>query len=81
MQITASVQLKNGTYISEKNISRISAKSGNETFSAKNENQGYIFRNITSNAGINGHHKTLRALIISTLVMFGNDFNIYINKT
>jgi hypothetical protein len=33
----------------------------------KREPEGYIFRSTTGSSGINGHHKTIRSLVLNTL--------------
>lgn len=77
-QITAKIKLINGRRISDKNISQISATYKNKKWVAKKETAGYIFRNAATNEGINGHHASLRELIIRTLVS-ENDYIININ--
>ncbi len=37
----------------------------------KKEPEGYIFRSTTGSAGINGHHKSIRALVIGALFCRG----------
>lgn len=93
-QVTASIRLHDNRLISEKNIEKIYAKHKHEcknkydmnglvkgyfeVHRVKKEPEGYIFREVRFNSGINGHHKTLRSLILTTLVSFGHQIDIFI---
>ncbi|MGB0521449.1 MAG: hypothetical protein ACPGJS_00745 [Flammeovirgaceae bacterium] len=48
-------------------IAGIDPKTYRERYKVHKEAQGYIFREVTVNTGINGHHATLRELIIDAL--------------
>ena len=93
-QVTASIRLHDNRIISEKNIEKIYArhryecrhkydknglvKGYFEVHRVKKEPEGYIFREVRFNSGINGHHKTLRSLILSTLICFGSQIDIFV---
>jgi|GEM_PF-1281271 len=89
-------KLINGKFVSKKNVDKIFAVSSElcthvhgygidpntyyEKWAIRKEPQGYIFREVTHNCGINGHHKTMRRLIMATCgsyprikVIFQND--------
>lgn len=88
MEITANISLKNGRYIGDNNIDKITAQStkpapgiydsGTELkhyfcrYKAKKEPEGYIFREIRFGLGISGHYQTLRELIVCTLISHTN---------
>lgn len=94
--ITASIKLKNGRLISEKNIDKIYASSNRECESTYDKNglvkgyfekwrvrkepEGYIFREVRFNSGINGHHRSLRRLIVSTLISASPHITIHVEK-
>lgn len=95
-KIKASIRLHDKRLISEKNIDKIVAvhkhetenkydknglvKGYFETHKVKKEPEGYIFREVRFNSGINGHHKSLRSLIVSTLVCFGHQIDIFVEE-
>lgn len=72
--------LQNGKHASLANMNRIVAvstevcknvyhrnidnKSYKERWVIKKEEKGYIFREVTHNGGISGHHKTIRRLVM-----------------
>lgn len=74
--------VSNSKHIKVRNVSRIVAISSRlctnvhmrgidptayyEKWKIVKEDKGYIFREVTHNGGICGHHKTLRSLIISS---------------
>lgn len=86
IQFKTKMHLVNGKYASKANMGRIFAVSselctsvhGNgidpktykERWAIKKEEKGYIFREVTHNGGINGHHKSIRRLVMSTASAF-----------
>lgn len=84
--------IRNGKYITNKNVDRIFAvsselcthvksfaidpKTYHEKWAVKKEPEGYIFREVTHGGGINGHHKTLRSLILQTCLEHGHKIKI-----
>lgn len=82
------VKLINGKYVSEANMHKIFAISSRlctyvhgygidpcaykERWAIKKEEEGYIFREVTHDGGINGHHKTLRSLVMRTAAFGGH---------
>ena len=86
MEISCSVRLVGGSQVIESNIDRIKAMgrfdggnylggirlTGEQIHSVKTESEGYIFRCDKTGAGLNGHHKTLRELVVSTILSCGS---------
>lgn len=84
--IRVKCQLVNGKFVSKRNINKIIAvnselcthvkgygidpKTYYEKWTIKKEDKGYIFREITHGGGINGHHKTIRELVMATALDF-----------
>lgn len=82
IQFKTKVHLVNARYASKANMGRIFAVSSQlcttvhgygidpktymERWAIKKEPQGYIFREVTHNGGINGHHKSIRRLVLRT---------------
>lgn len=95
MEITAKVSLTNGKHIGDKNIDKILARDTRENtslyeggtlvkgyfcrYKAVKEEEGYIFREVKFNTGINGHHPTLRSLILNTLIDHGHNIKVEID--
>lgn len=82
IQFKTKVHLVNARYASKANMGRIFAVSSKlctsvhgygidpktymERWAIKKETKGYIFREVTHNGGINGHHKSIRQLVLRT---------------
>lgn len=82
IQFKTKVHLVNARYASKANMGRIFAVSSEvcknvhhpkidnntylERWAIKKEPKGYIFREVTHNGGINGHHKSIRRLVLRT---------------
>lgn len=80
IEFKVKVTLINNRFASKKNIKYIFAISSElctnvhgygidpktyyERWEIRKEKEGYIWREVTHNGGINGHHKTLRLLLI-----------------
>jgi hypothetical protein len=80
------VQLVNGKMASKANMKKIFAvssqlctnvhgygidpKTYKERWAIRREPEGYIFREVTHGGGINGHHKSLKDLILATASSF-----------
>jgi len=89
-KITAKVTLKNGAGLS---LSRVYAKDSKPdknhivngkpldnyycTYRPKKEPKGYIFREVRFNHGISGHYKTLRDLVLNTVLF--SSIDVYID--
>lgn len=82
IQFKTKVHLVNAKYASKANMGKIFAvsseictsvhgwgidnKTYKERWAIKKEPKGYIFREVTHNGGINGHHKSIRQLVLRT---------------
>jgi hypothetical protein len=86
IQFKTRIHLINAKYASKANMGKIFAvssevcknvimagidnKTYKERWAIKKEDNGYIFREVTHNGGINGHHKTIRRLVMCTASSF-----------
>lgn len=84
MEVSLKFKLVGGSAISKKNMALIvvqdtqlckgiihpdiDPKTYRCVYRVKLETEGYIFREVTCNVGINGHHSTLRSLVETTLL-------------
>jgi hypothetical protein len=80
--ISACVRLQNGKLISKSNMTRLVVRGNQdisqnirgygftpayrEMHAIMREPRGYIWREVTHAMGINGHHRTLRGLVMAT---------------
>ena len=88
IQFKTRIHLVNAKYASKANMGKIFAvssqlcttvhgygidpKTYKERWAITKEDKGYIFREVTHNGGINGHHKTIRRLVMCTASSFNH---------
>lgn len=96
IQFKTKIHLVNAKYASKANMGKIFAvssevctnvimdgldnKTYKERWAIKKEPKGYIFREVKHNGGINGHHKSIRALVLRTAGFGGHISVIFENE-